>query len=275
MHTVLPRFRAFVTPVLIASLMGFGGCGEDAAGPDASDAPEIPPLSTFLIDFSSFADAGASRPAEAVTSVNWGHAAFTALVWNTLITVGLAVPVAAFAESFNHVPLQTADGSWLWSYSVTAGSQVYTAKLYGSLVAAGTHWEMFITKHGVYDDFLWYTGDADLTLTEGSWMLNRSPEQPHPLLEIAWHRDPQEGTADIRYSNVESGNPEQGGYILYGTTVFDQYDGFYDVYNKGQDNHTDAEWDFENGDGRVRDPRHFGDNDWHCWDEDQQDVICP
>ncbi|MBN1424086.1 hypothetical protein JXA88_05970, partial [Candidatus Fermentibacteria bacterium] len=96
-----------------------------------------------------------------------------------------------------------------------------------------------------------------------------------PLIEITWHRDVQNGTSDIRYTNVEVGNPENGGYIFWGITTGEPYAAFYDVYNKGADNHTDAEWDPVNLDGRVRDPNHFGDNLWHCWDSDLNDIVCP
>ena len=26
--------------------------------------------------------------------------------------------------------------------------------------------------------------------------------------------------------------------------------------------------------GRIADPKHFGDEDWHCWDENQDNVDC-
>lgn len=275
MITASPRWRGILSPLLTLALLGVWGCSDDSTTPDPSEAPQIPPVSTFLIDFSAFTAAGLARPSEDMTSLNWGHAAFTALVWNTFITVGMAVPVAAFVESFNHVPMQMDDGSWLWSYSVTAGSQVYRAKLYGAIGGTGTTWRMYISKDGVYESFLWYTGEADLLLTRGSWTLNRSPEQAHPLIEITWHRDPQQATGDIRYTNVEEGNPENGGYIFWGTTTGEPHDAFYDVCNKGQNNHTEAEWDQVTGAGRVRDPHHFGDSAWHCWDADQQDTVCP
>ncbi len=275
MITTSLRGRGILTPLLTVALLGMWGCSDDSTTPDVEEAPEIPPVSTFLIDFSDFTQAGLARPGEGMTTLNWGHASFTALVWNAFITIGMAVPVATFVESFNHVPVQTDDGSWLWSYSVTAGSQVYRAKLYGTLGGTGTTWRMYVSKDGMYEDFLWYSGEADLLLTQGSWTLNRSPEQPNPLIEITWHRNSQQGTGDIRYTNVEAGNPENGGYIFWGTTTGADHAAFYDVYNKGADNHTEAEWDPVAMDGRVSDPNHFGDEAWHCWDTDLQDTECP
>jgi len=33
-------------------------------------------------------------------------------------------------------------------------------------------------------------------------------------------------------------------------------------------------WNKPANNGRVKDEAHFGDQDWHCWDADQQDTGC-
>ena len=68
--------------------------------------------------------------------------------------------------------------------------------------------------------------------------------------------------------------PENGGYIFYGTTL-NEFDRFYDIYNKGQDNLTEIEWSSVNKNGHVRDPLHFGHENWNCWDVNLMDVVCP
>jgi hypothetical protein len=205
---------------------------------------------------------------------NWGFAATNVAVWNTIITIGLAVPVAAFLESFKHEPVQHPDGTWAWAYDVTVGGVGHSAELQAIAVDGDIHWTMLVSKDGAYTDFTWFTGVSNLPATEGTWTLNRSPEDLNPFIGIEWHRNPLKETGDITYTNIVPDGPENGGYISYGTTTGTPYDAFYDIYNKGLDNHTEIEWNRTTKEGRVKDPRHFGDDDWRCWDSDLIDVDC-
>ena len=58
------------------------------------------------------------------------------------------------------------------------------------------------------------------------------------MIGIEWHRDTEAGTADIKYTNIVPGGPENGGYIHFGVTGGYPHDAFYDIYNKGKENHT-------------------------------------
>jgi hypothetical protein len=257
------------------------GCSDDeSTSPEVSEAPEVPPQSTMLIDFSNFnLDSGAQAPGtellQPLTQQNWWWAAWNAVFWKTIITVTLAIPVASFVESFNHEPELQEDGWWLWSYSVTVGVNVYTAELYGRFGGLGTRWEMYVSKAGDYTDFLWYKGEADILLTEGWWLLYESPQSPNEFLDIEWQRDPVTATGDIRYTVVKAGHVQEGGYIFYGTTTDTVHDAFYDIYDIAADNHLDVEWHQTDEYGRVRDPRHFGNDDWYCWDGNHDDTECP
>jgi hypothetical protein len=272
----------FILALTLAVLM-IAGCEDEPTQPEPPEAPEIPPLSTFLMDFDDFSDTDTMfvAPKETrsrtalVSQDNWGWAALNVGVWNLIITMGMVIPVATFAESFNHEPVRQANGSWLWSYDVTVASVEHTAKLYGSIDNDGTDWEMYVSKQGSYEDFLWYSGEADLFLTEGTWTLNKHPEEPIPFIFIEWHRNPQDATSDIKYTNIIPEGAENGGYIFFGTTTDTTHDAFYDIYNKGHDNHTNIEWNRTAKDGQVKDPDHFGDEVWHCWDSDLEDIECP
>ncbi len=285
------KFWLLLICSLAAAAVFLFACSEkDPTEPEAK-APQIPPVSTFLMDFGDFVATGLVhvspdyeiyslsdstilfKTALSQDTYNW--AATHVGVWNLIVTVGMSVPAAAFVESFAHRPIQQPDGSWIWSYDLTVDGAQYSAALHGSIDNAGTEWEMTITKEGEYEDFLWYTGEADLFLTEGSWTLNKHPEDPIPLVGIAWHRSIADSTGDIKYTNIEPGGAENGGYIFYGTTPDTTYDAFYNIYNKGQDNLIDIEWNLATKDGRVKDGVHFQDEDWHCWDGQRQDIDCP
>ena len=280
--------------VILCILVLIPGCN------GVSGAPTIPPLETFLIPFEAFTDSGTSGlvsvaespmqtaplsfyvseqgvlfPAQTGSQSNWNHAALNVGFWRLAVAVGLAVPVAAFQASFRNIPLQQEDGSWIWSYSVRVGGSVHSAKLHGQFITEGVRWEMRISKEGEYEDFLWYYGESKLPATEGFWILKQSPEVPEDLLRIDWSRNIATDAHTIRYTNIVPDGPENGGYIDAQYTGEIPYDHIWDIYNKGQDNHTYIEWSDVTGEGRVKDMKHFGDDDWHCWDSDRQNAACP
>jgi hypothetical protein len=272
--------KAFITTAIImVSLLS--GCGDDGGTGTGPSAPELPPISSFLMDFSDFAETdlvaspGTAATGGISTKLNWSWAAGNVLVWNTLITVGLAVPTAAFVEAFHHEATRQPDGTWVWDYNFVAQSTVHLAELHGWIEGEEVNWEMYISKEGEYTDFLWYEGHSDLEVSEGTWTLYASPADPTCLIGIEWHRFPESGSGDIRYTNIVPEGPENGGYIFYGTTTDEPFDAFYDIYNKGLDNHTTIEWSRTTKTGRVLDSNHFGDADWHCWDSDLNDILCP
>ncbi len=281
-----PKILTFLL-ISLVTLMGTFACQKnDTTQPEKGKPPEIPPVSTFLMDFNAFPDTAATllksegTPfVQTLTHHNWGWAALNVGVWNTLLTITFAVPVAAFAESFNHEPVQQDDGSWVWSYSFRPpGGVLHTAELHATLVSDGVQWEMYISKQNAYSNFLWYSGLSEFTGQHGTWTLFHEPNDPTPFLGIEWNRNISEGTADIKYTNIIPNHPENGGYIFYGIVNQAPNDAFYDIYNKGQDNHTNIEWDRTTKAGRVKDPLHFGDADWHCWDtldNELQDIQCP
>jgi len=256
------------------------GCAMN--GPSTTSPPDIPPASTFVMEFSDFSDGGAAKlipdghdpiRQQVITTGNWGWGAVHVGVWNVIITVGMAVPVGTFVESFNHEPVQQDDGSWVWSYEVTVSNILYSAELHGQTVDGHIEWNMYISKEGFYDNFNWFSGESNLPGTEGTWTLNNNPDDPTPLVGIEWHRDLTAGTGDIKYTNIVPNGPENGGYIFFGLTE-NALDAFYQIYNKGQDSTIDIEWSRTGKDGRIRDINHFGDTDWRCWDTELQDASC-
>jgi hypothetical protein len=250
---------------------------KDTTSPE-DEAPSIPPISSFVIDFSDFTSTGPlSKPGhldKILTTRNWGWAAGNVVVWNTVLTVTLAVPVAAFVESFKHEPVRMPDGSWVWSYDFEVFEIPHSASLHGTIDNGEVHWDMYISKQGAYTDFHWYTGNSDFLATEGTWTLSMNPDDPMPFLDIVWHRDLQNASGDIKYTNIIPDDPGNGGYISHGASNR-THDAFYIIYHKVVDNHTEIEWNRISKEGRLRDTLHFGDADWRCWDGQLQDRDCP
>jgi len=273
----------FCVSLTIAAII-IVGCSKNESTEPGGEPQEIPPISSFLLDFNDFplsstetlSANGTMKSLGILSHDNWGWAALNVVVWQTLVTVGMVVPVAAFLESFNHEPEQQPDGAWVWTYHFTIpGGIQHTALLHADVDNLGIRWDMYISKQNEYTDFLCYAGSCDLLVTEGTWTVNRHPENPSPWIGIEWHRNPQDNTADIKYTNIIPNGPENGGFIFYGTITDATYDAFYDIYNIGQDNHTDIRWNRTTLSGKVMDQNYFADDAWHCWDENLEDVECP
>ncbi len=272
------------------------GCGKSST--TSKTPPQIPPQETFLIPFDEFGSDGISaisdqesqmkfaglassdsmqdiiQQAVLFDQTNWLHAAWNVGVWSVVVVVGLAVPVASFKASFLNTPVQQADGSWVWSYTVNVFG-TYNAKLHGTYIDKGVRWEMNVSKQGEYTDFLWYYGESDLPATKGYWIIKENPQTQKDLLQIDWHRNIADGTYDIKYTNIKSGAAENGGYIFAQYTKQTPYDHSWDIYNKGQNNHTYIEWNSSTEAGRVKDYNKFFDNNWHCWDTSHMNCACP
>jgi hypothetical protein len=243
---------------------------------ESKTAPAIPPKAGFVMNFSDFstADDTLKSAFQTDTYSNWGYSYINVAVWNAILSVGLAVPVASFVEAFNHEAVyHPNENNWTWSYNFNVGLRTYEAVLTGALESDSSLWEMRITKSGEYSNFLWYHGKSANNQTGGYWILIESPESPNDLVRIDWNKYADD-TADIKYTNIKPGAAENGGYIFYGTSMTN-FDRFYTIYNKGLNNLTEIAWNSILKNGHVKDPHHFNTNSWHCWDDNLLDITCP
>ena len=244
---------------------------------DKGEAPTIPPSSSFVMDFSDFKQNKSGLAIQDSTQTNAANAIVQVGVWNVILTVGLAVPVAAFLESFNHQAELDNDNWWVWSYSVPVGLKTYNASLHGKVVGQEVQWEMYLSQSGGFTDFKWFTGTSDLNGTSGQWILNESPTVPTTLLQIDWHNN-VDGTADIKYMNVapstSTHGTENGGYIMYGKTNNTPFNAFYNIFYKSQDNLVEINWNRTTKEGQIKNPKAFNDVLFHCWDSNGYDVVC-
>ena len=268
--------------VLLLTLVSACKDSEEEAS-SSSGAPVLPPVASMSIDFDavtepqnvSIAGAVVAPSATTQSSSYFAFAAFNVAGWSTLIKIGMAIPVAAFVESFRHLPVKQPDGSWVRTYSVTVGGLLYTAQLYSKIENEQVHWDMYISKEGEYTKFNWFSGVSELGASSGYWEMNKNPADPIPLLRIDWTWDRASDIGDVLYTNIEPDGPENGGYIHYGNNEPEPYQAFYDIYNKGQDNLIEIEMNTDTHEGRVRNLQHFGNEDWHYWDSHLQDTVPP
>ena len=266
-------YSVFTLLIFIAAgMLAVSGCKKDD---NNKTAPAIPPKSGFVMDFNGFSTPNDTLKSAQRTDTysNWGYSYMNVAAWNTVLVVGLAVPVASFTESFKHEAIYHPDvKNWTWSYNFNAGFTQYMATLKGEYVGDSTSWEMRITKAGAYSDFLWYSGKASISQSGGYWILMESPETSGKILRIDWNKF-NDGTSDIKYTNIKQGNADNGSYIYYGTTL-GSFDRFYQIYNRKLSNLTIIEWASTLHNGHVKDPLQYKNNAWHCWDYKLKDIVC-
>jgi len=239
---------------------------------ETQTAPMLPPETSMIMDFSDFV---ATKTGASTTHINKAVAVTHVAIWNTVIFVHMAVPVATFREAFNQSPQLQPDGKWKWSYSVNVGNDTYTSNLYGQINGANVNWEMYISRSGLFafDNFLWYTGTSLLNGGSGTWTLYHSAANPTPYVGIDWYKN-SDDTFGITYTNIVPDGQENGGYISHGRNNEINFNAFYEIYNKGENNLVKINWNTETKAGQISDPKVFGTSDFQCWAPDGTNTAC-
>ncbi|MDX9928588.1 MAG: hypothetical protein RBS37_01915 [Bacteroidales bacterium] len=282
----MKRVISFSMMVLMMAIM-CTGCKKDKGKP-----PVLPPYESMAMDFSAFASGKKSGEIPfAAKDVpdpdeNFTFSATVVGFWSGYLALNLVVPVRAFQLAVNNTPVWVADKTWEWKYSITGVTGTYKARLVGKILSDKVEWEMYITREGTgaFAEFMWFEGTSALNGLSGQWILNYSNQFPEPLLQIDWTKS---GTTvnSVKYTYIReqkddrSPDPFKNSTIQYGTTsaslnafftihIYEPLviQDFVDVF---------IEWNTTAGNGRVKALYKFGDNAWHCWDIDKNNVTCP
>lgn len=236
-------------------------------------APALPPESTFVLPKMD-TDTSTKSSEIAYTNIFW--ASSNVSVWTTIIEVGLLIPKTAFVAALTKDPQHVSGDQWVWEYQITALLHAYTVQLYGSFVGTDSiKWEMHISQVGGFQDFTWFYGMQDKEGTAGYWILYKSPTEDHELLRIDWTKDLTDSLGSLKYTNIEPESTENGGYISYGNNQDGTYNCYYDIFNKGQNNLTEIDYNTTTHVGRIMSPAIYLDSIWHCWNERFVDDFCP
>jgi len=247
-------------------------------------APELPAVESFVMPFTGFEDSdtsgivGGSADEKSITSFhNWFYSASNVVLWSVGVHLNLSIPIASFHEAFNATPEYQGDNVWTWTYVANVDSGVYQCELTGEILNADElEWTMHISKAGAFSDVLWYTGITSVDGNKGTWTLNHRPNNPQSFIGIEYAKDDNAAQSSIRYTNLIPNSADNGDYIEYNKANNSSatYDRGYDVFKNNQNNLLEIEWNSTLKFGRVKNKGHFGDTDWHCWDEDLMDVEC-
>jgi hypothetical protein len=274
---IMKPMKIFSATLLIAILIAalfFPGCKKD----EDPAAPGLPSMELMMLDFSNFSDPSDTlNPTKSNAGYyNWGAAFLQASFWNTFITVGTAIPVASYIKALSQTPVYLGDNRWEWKYDIVAenkgfnvsliteriSNEEFTATMYVSLDAFGG-----------FADFKLFDGTVRYDHTQATWTLYENPLFPTPLLRVEWNRDWEAGTGDLTYTNIRPGSNETGSFIHYSFDQDQEYDAAFTISFKSGT--SVIEWNRETRAGRIMNSSIFGDDQWHCWNSNLQNIDCP
>jgi hypothetical protein len=274
-----------ISLTIILSLGLFWGCEKKES------TPVLPPAASMSIDFSNFVSVkksavfnGGVNNITVADNGNWTLAATLAGIWNTILALNLAVPVASFSVAVNHTPVLLTNNTWQWSYNFNVIGAVYKARLTGQVRSTDVKWEMYISREGVgaFNELLWYQGTSNLDGKSGQWILNHSQQFPEPMLQIDWSATGS-AVANIKYTYIrdlkDDRSPDlfKNSSIEYGLTTA-TLNAFYNIHqNTGVANVFNdvfIEWNTTAHNGHIKANYYFQDDLWHCWNENGVNVTC-
>ncbi len=255
---------ALVFVLIIGATFSLSSCKK-------KDAPAIPPESTFKL---TGLDGDTTKSVPNIGYENWFIASSNVGVWTLITTVVMAVPVAAYEHALEQEAQHVSGDKWVWEYQFGIGFKIYTVQLFGEKSKEEVTWEMHVSLTGDFQDFVWFTGTQNLEGTAGQWIIYKSPTENHQLLQIDWTKNLTDNTGTLKYTNIEPEGAENGGYIYYGNDQSGEYNAFFDIFNKGQNNLTEIDVNTTYSNGRIKNPNYYKDSIWHCWNTQLLDDFC-
>ena len=149
--------------ILLVSIFVMQSCEKEPIVPNPNEevAPSLPPQKSMIMPFTVFEEADTTGIAEADmggnpnnTYRNWFHAGANLLVWNGVLALNMAIPVASFVEAFNHNPTYAGNGIFEWTYDVEVAGATYIATLTAQYVSVDeVEWIMTTSKVGGFFKF--------------------------------------------------------------------------------------------------------------------------
>lgn len=270
----MKRFTLLNRFLLMALLSSYlFSCSQEDDPQAKQEAPAVPPAATLEMELYSFSEEDASNGRTA-TEGYWNvvHARLGFVIWSNLVRFQLAVPTIALSEAFKQQPTLVEGGKWRWTYDVELDGN-YQVKLYGTDQGdQQVGWEMYLSKEGGFQNFLWVEGTSARNGDQGQWTVNKDASKE--LMKVDWKKGASDTVTELTYTNVEKDGEYESSYVKYQMLDEGDYNTSYSVYLSNEDNLFKIDYNTETQIGRVSDPKRFEDNAWHCWNSNFEDVSC-
>ncbi len=264
----------FINRFLVMALLSgyLVSCSKEDDPQAMKEAPAVPPAASLDMKIYTFSDEDASN-GRTMNEGKWNalHASLGFNIWTTIVKLQVAVPTVALSEAFKQTPTLTEDGRWLWAYDVEVVDD-YRVELYAkSKGNQQVGWEMYLSKEGGFQNYLWITGTSDRGSKQGQWIVNKEAAE---LMRVDWKKGSSDTVTELTYTHLEAGSEYEGSYVKYQTLSEGDYNVAYSVYLSNEASTLKINYHTETQVGRVSDENRFKDDAWHCWNSDFEDVSC-
>jgi hypothetical protein len=234
--------------------------------------PTMPPEYSMAPDFSDF-ETGENQRSQTIE--NWFYSAVNVSVYSAILSSNLAIPSTAFKTTITQEPFfDTQAGVWTWENSFSANSNDFSIRLTADVVDNNVNWIGYISSSANnIEDFVWFQGESNVDGNTGSWTLFESPQNPSAWISTEWSRNEQETVANAKFT-IEKDGDLSGSYIDYNRDEEADLNRSVEISNTQSGDLIEIYWSSELKFGRVKSQGHFGDSNFHCWDQNLQDVDC-
>ncbi len=267
MNAIRNQKILLLLPALLIVLLA--GCEADTTAPidnsEPAEAPVLPNADALNLDLSFF-DAGADG--SKASRWNFFNAYLRAVVVSAMTHIVLAPPVAAFSVALHSIPSLQEDGSWIWVYTHVDGQEELQIRLRGLAVSNGVQWEMRVSSSGAgapIENELWFEGTTRDDGRFGDWTFYDFNLAGDPAVSrVQW--------SDGEYVILSGLYGQHAGDVLeyHDNGVENSID-----FTEGTtDNQWYIRWNDRDGSGSLMVPD-FNNGEPACWDENQEDTVCP
>ncbi|MGM0464389.1 MAG: hypothetical protein ACQEQW_07005 [Bacteroidota bacterium] len=272
MKNYFMRSGSLILIMLTAIMLMNTSCDRE----NQDEKPELPPVESLVMDFSDFDSRPDQQKGIVETYNNFVYSYLNVVFWSSLSSGSIALPVAAYTQLLDQDADYLGDNIWQWEYNFTWDESEYTATLTAQrLNNEEFSMEMVIALSAASESgFKWFEGIVRYDHTAASWDVYKYNDMdPVKMLEVDWTKDYEAETSSLTYVYVEPGKEETGSSITMGKDASLDYNAWYTItLSTGT---IEIQWDTATKEGRVRNPDHFEDNNWHCWNSELMDVECP
>ena len=237
--------------------------------PPEKVAPPFPPEKDLTLDFSYFIN----PPYE---TGNYAFAFQTSRSWADLFNDSVSL-YKNMLNTISDNELKFQDNhTWLISDIYYSGDNQYDINYFEVIDADTVKTKLFFSLDSTYTNLLLFDGWFLADSTNGFRQINK-PDTANTyikFLKLEWNIIPSLNIKrTIKYTNQLLDN-KNGNFILFKDSADNQYDSYFDFFDKASETHTIIEYNKASTVGRVKNLQYFGDENWHCWDKDRQDINC-
>lgn len=270
------RIHRTASAVVLAAglLAALAGCSKESVNePKAPQPPALPPAASMELDLSAFSIGDLGPAPKSQFKYNFWNAQLRAAFINLVVAAVVTPPAAAIRAATHSIPSPQPDGSWIWTFTYVNGEEEVVLRLRGLPEDNGVLWQMYVTalhEDPPLDRALWFEGRTR-GRDDGEWTLHDISRPANPaVLQIDWEVT-AENDCFLTFENIDASSPEFGDRLTY-SDAGALASIVYEDASAGQE--WDIRWNQVTGAGSLKVPDyHSGER--ACWDEHQEDVVCP